>query len=186
MEHFAIAWHQLGGFLHTTGDDKALGVIAAAQESAARLVDLLDQMPYFHDVHPYRSGQAKFYKRAQITAYDLAVAFDHVGPGHFRDVADLTMFADNLVPHVLRIEGVIEFSDLLLSRVEAVNDITSGTEPEVEIRACGLHCVELMVAELSAQGEPHSAAFLDGILWRMGARPKYKSQPRHRSRCVYY
>ena len=39
-----------------------------------------------------------FYKRAQIVASDLALA----GVAEFDDLDRLTIFADNLVPHVLR------------------------------------------------------------------------------------
>ncbi len=38
-----------------------------------------------------------FYKRAQIVASDLALA----GVARFADLDRLTIFADNLVPHVL-------------------------------------------------------------------------------------
>jgi len=27
---------------------------------------------------------------------------------------------------------------------------------------------------------------LDNTLWNLGAQPRYKAIPRHRSRCVYY
>ncbi len=40
-------------------------------------------------------------------AADLAAAFRGQGPGRFRDLDRLTLFADNLVPHVLRREGVL-------------------------------------------------------------------------------
>ena len=44
-------------------------------------------------------------KRAQIAAADLALA----GIAPADDLPELTLFADNLVPHVLRIDGVLEF-----------------------------------------------------------------------------
>ena len=46
-----------------------------------------------------------FYKRAQIVAADLALA----GVARFRDLDRLTIFADNLVPHVLRCDGVLVY-----------------------------------------------------------------------------
>ena len=44
-----------------------------------------------------------FYKRAQIVPNDLALA----GVAEFDDLDRLTIFADNLVPHVLRVDGVL-------------------------------------------------------------------------------
>ena len=46
-----------------------------------------------------------FYKRAQIVPADLALA----GVAEFDDLDRLTIFADNLVPHVLRVDGVLAY-----------------------------------------------------------------------------
>ena len=44
-----------------------------------------------------------------------------MAPDTFDDLRRLTMFADNLVPHVLRIEGVLHYSpDLLASSAPSV------------------------------------------------------------------
>ncbi len=186
MHHFGVALRDLGAFVDRVGEGRFLGVIDAASHSAARLLALLDEMPYFHDVHHHRETEVKLYKRAQITAYDLATVFGREGPGRFDDLADLTMFADNLVPHVLRLEGVLRFDEELLARIDAVDDITCGSEPEVEIRACGLHAVELLVSALSERRRALTPGDLDGVLWRRGAGDVYKATPRHRSRCVFY
>jgi hypothetical protein len=53
---------------------------------------------------------------------------------------------------------------------------------EVEIRACAVHAVELIVA-----ARPGSvAADVDELLWLRGQQPSYKASPRHRSRCTAY
>jgi hypothetical protein len=186
MSHFAVALRDLGGFVERVGHGRFLGVVAAAESRAERLVGLLAEMPYYRDVHRYRDLEVPIFKRAQITAFDLAVAFGQEGPGQFDDLDRLTMFADNLVPHVLRVEGALRFSDELVARIEAVDDIEVGSGPEVEIRACGLHAVELLVSRLNARGRAITAGHLDGILWRIGARERYKEIRRHRTRCVYY
>ena len=186
MDLFARAWNDLGAFFDRVGGGTALGVTAAADGSAARLLALLAEMPFYKDVHRYRGLEVPFYKRAQITVCDLAAAFGHEPPGAFADFDLLTMFADNLVPHVLRIEGVLEFSDDLVARIAAAEDISCGSEPEIEIRACALHAVEMIVGELARRGRPCTAAHVDGVLWRMGGRRFYKAEPRHRTRSTYY
>jgi hypothetical protein len=186
MGYFSSALRDLGAFVDRVGGGRFLGVLDAAGHRASRLIELLDEMPCYHDVHRHRGAEVPLYKRAQITAFDIAAVFDDTGPGVFHDLDQLTMFADNLVPHVLRVEGVLRFSDELVARIEAADDITVGSEPEVEIRACGLHTVELLVARLAERGEPTTAGHLDGVLWRMGGNDRYKAVPRHRSRCVYY
>jgi hypothetical protein len=127
-----------------------------------------------------------FYKRAQITVQDLSVVFEGQGPGRFEDRAELTMFPDNLVPHVLRVDGVLRFSENVLARIDAVDDIPVGSPEEIEIRACGLHAVELLRAELGENGTEITSGDLDNVLWNLGAQPRYKAVTRHRSRCVFY
>ncbi len=186
MTLFAAALNDLGRLVGELGGDTFVGLVERADHSAAALLALLDRMPYYHDVHAHPAGEVLLYKRAQITAHDLAIAFDHRGPGRFDDIDRLTMFPDNLVPHVLRLDGVLRFADDLVARIEAVDDIGVGTVEEVEIRACGLHAVELLVKELGRIGRPITAGDLDTILWNRGAGPLYKAHPRHRTRCVYY
>ena len=106
-----------------------------------------------------------FLKRAQIAAADLARA----GVAAFRDLDRLTMFADNLVPHVLRVDGMLTYDAELLDRIERGELIEHGSPEEVEIRACALHAVELIVAEQRAgalRGRDRPAA----VAPRPGAR----------------
>ncbi|MEZ5167115.1 MAG: queuosine salvage family protein [Acidimicrobiales bacterium] len=187
MALFTQAWHDLAAFVDATGNGSFVSTIEQAGGSAARLVDMLAGMPFFRDVHAHpEAGEVALYKRAQIVVQDLHVAFGGSGPGQFVDREQLTMFADNLVPHVLRVEGVLDFDADLLARIEAVDDIAIGSPAEVEIRACGLHAVELLAEALAAGGRPTTAADLDNVLWNLGAADRYKAIPRHRTRCVYY
>ena len=186
MTHFARALNDLGADIRDHFDGSFLAFVDAAEQSAAKLVMLLDRQPYFHDVSRYRGFDVPLYKRAQITAYDLAEAFGRCGPGRFHDLERLTMFADNLVPHVLRVDGLLVFDPTLVARIERVDDITAGSEPEVEIRAVALHTVELLVAELRAMGHETTSGQLDALLWQRGGQPEYKAIPRHRTRSVFY
>ena len=138
----------------------------------------LARWPGFADVSSHAGRLVPFYKRAQLTAYDMVCA-GFAAPG---SEGDLTMFADNLVPHVLRIDGLLSYDDGLGQRIEAGQPLLHGSREEVEIRACGLHAVELIVAarpDLTAPG-------VDQLLWHRGQLPHYKAAPRHRSRCEAY
>jgi len=53
-----------------------------------------------------------FYKRAQLACADLA----HAEVVRFRDLDRLTLFADNLVPHVWRVDGLLAYDEGLLAR----------------------------------------------------------------------
>jgi hypothetical protein len=151
------------------------------------MVRLLSAMPYFDDVAQYRDKRVPFFKRAQLTAADLALVFDGQGWGRFDDLAELTIFADNLVPHVLRMDGVLRYDADLAARIDREQLIPAGSIEEVEIRAGALHAVELMVAELRGVGRPATAMSIDFLLWNRGQQPQYKlAKPRHRTRSVFY
>ena len=102
----------------------------------------------------------------------------------FADLDRLTMFADNLVPHVLRLDGVLRFAPGLAARIDRGELIEHGSAEEVEIRACALHAVELIVA--GAGDAATTSAQVDEYLWNRGQLPRYKAVPRHRSRCTAY
>jgi hypothetical protein len=126
-------------------------------------------------------------KRAQLTVSDLWLAFDGQGPGTFADLDQLTIFADNLVPHVLRIDGVLQYEPDLQARIDAEVPIPAEAVEEIELRACAVHTVELIAAELRRAGHAVNAMQLDNLLWTRGQQPVYKlAKPRHRTRSVFY
>ena len=126
--------------------------MSQAAGSAATLVETLANMPLYRDESRYAGRMIPFYKRAQITASDLASAFGGKGFGAFRDLDDLTLFADNLVPHVLRCAGVLIYDAALALRIDAAENIEAGSRPEVEIRAVAVHAVERLVARMRDAG----------------------------------
>jgi hypothetical protein len=186
MAHYAQALRDLGEWLGRFHGDDFEAAVAAAEGSAAGLVAGLTQMPFYRDVVQYAGFEVPLYKRAQITVNDLASVFGGAGPGAFADIDRLTMFPDNLVPHVLRCEGVLEYSDALLARIEAGELLTVGEAAEVEIRAVGLHAVERCVELVRAAGASADARSLDTLLWQRGQRPEIKASPRHRARSTFY
>ena len=142
MAHMAVALEDLGRLVLERYDGRFLNLVEAADHSAARLVGLLDQLAFFHDVAVWHDLEVPFYKRAQLTAADLARAFDGVGPGSFDDLDRLTAFADNLVPHVLRVDGVLRYEPELADYIDRGELIRAGSEAEVEVRAAAVEAVE--------------------------------------------
>ena len=49
-------------------------------------------------------------KRAQIAVSDLNLAFGGERWGDFQDVDQCTVFADNVLPNVLRVDGVLRYA----------------------------------------------------------------------------
>ncbi len=186
MRLFSEAWQELGRCVRERYAGNFAALIRAAQGSAERLVSILSEQPFYRDESTYRGKPVFFFKRAQITVIDLVLAFEARGLGEFSDLDSLTIFADNLVPHVLRLEGVLSYDDSLLSRIETGELIAAGSPEEVEIRAAGVHAVEGLVAEMQNLGRQISSVLLDQRLWSLGQAPEIKRHPRHRTRSIFY
>ncbi len=175
----ARSLHDLGESVRRLYGGSFAAVVDYAGGSAVRLVETLATWRCFDDVSIYDGRAVPFLKRAQIAAADLRRA----GVADFADLDRLTMFADNLVPHVLRLDGVLWFDPELVARIERGELIEHGSPEEVEIRACAVHAVELLAAAGSSET---TAAQIDEFLWSRGQQPEYKAVPRHRSRSTAY
>jgi hypothetical protein len=186
LQLYTRALNDLGNYLLARFAGSFEALIEEASGSAARLVLLLAAMPFYRDVARYGEFEVPFYKRAQITASDLAAAFGGRGPGRFEDLDRLTAFADNLVPHVLRHEGILLVEPLLAEQIARESLLPAGSAEEVELRAAAVHVVECLVKEIRARGGNTSARALDSLLWTRGQNPEVKARPRHRTRTVYY
>lgn len=164
---YAAALRQLGCWL---GDRSALQAVEAARGSAARLVrQLVAGMPAYSD--------PLLLKRAQITANDLVLA----GAANFHDIDRLTIFADDLLPHVLRTDGVLRYTQPLAARVDRGDPLRHGEPMEIEIRACALHACERLAARAGV-----APRTLDNWLWhRALALPDSAMRP-HRTRTTAY
>jgi Arc/MetJ family transcription regulator len=146
---YAGALRELGTWL---GERTAMEAIAAAGGSAARLVgQLVDGMPAYAD--------PGLLKRAQITVNDLVLA----GVARFADIDRLTIFADDLVPHVLRRDGVLHYAPALAERIDAGDPLRHGEPMEVEVRACAVEACERLAVRVGV-----APRRLDNWLWNRG------------------
>lgn len=186
MELFARALRDLGRMMTEQFPEGWAGLAAAIDGSAARLVQILVQMPYFADVQNYRGLEVPFLLRAQRAAIELSQAFGGEGHGAFTDLDLLSPSADNVVPHVLRVDGILRYDRGLAERIDRGEAVPAHTEREVEIRAATVHAVDLLANEISARGAVVTHAQVDAWLRHRGRHPSYREKPRHRSRTVYY
>jgi hypothetical protein len=178
---FAQAWRDLGTLLADGYGESAAALVHSCGRSAATLTATVGAMPLARDIAEHGGEPVPLLKRAQITASHLARATGGEGVGHFDDLDQLTAFADNLVPHTLRMAGVLRYGDALAGRIAAGDLLAPGEPAEVEIRACGVHAVELVAAMVG-----QAPAAVDQQLWQRGQSADVKATPRHRCRCTWY
>jgi hypothetical protein len=166
MPLFARALRELGTWL---GHRSAIDVVAAAGGSSQRLVaELAGGMVMWRD--------AGFLKRAQIAASDLSLA----GVARFRDLHRLTIFADNLVPHVLRVDGALHVDPGLAAYIDAGCLLPPG-EQERELRAAAV-----VAGEVLARRHGVTEWELDNVLWTRGQGQRYAATPPHMTRTTFY
>jgi hypothetical protein len=179
IEQFAASLRDVGRHVLAEHGGSFASVADAAAGSAATLAGLLAGWEAFADTSRYGGRPIPFFKRAQLAAADL----DRAEVVAFADLDRLTAFADNLVPHVLRVDGVLRLDPDLTAAIEEGELLVHGSAEEVELRACAVQAVELLAA---ASGGRLSPAAIDVALWNRGRAPRYKALPRPRSRNTAY
>lgn len=180
MSRFATGLVDLGIFLDDHGGS-ATAWLERIDPTASAVATSLTDMPYFRDVERLDGRSVAFHKRAQLGAADLARA------GVALDGLDrLTAFADNLVPHVLRITGALELDPGLATTIDRRERLEPGGRAEIELRAAAVEGVERLVARLAETDRPLRAMDVDAMLWNRGQEPDAKALPRPRARSVFY
>jgi hypothetical protein len=179
MREYAVALRDVGAHVLADHSGSFGSVVDSAHGSAVTFAEILSRWSSFADTSSYQGRDVPFFKRAQIAAGDVHLA----RVDELRDRDRLTAFADNLVPHVLRVDGVLVLDERLRGAIESGELIEHGGEQEVELRACTVHAVELLADALGRRLTP---AEIDQALWNRGRSARYKSLPRPRSRTTAY
>lgn len=163
-------------------------VVERARESAVELVEIISMFFYpFQDHTVYKGAQVFFYKRAQILVGDLHAAFMKVRPDlKFKDISQLTCFADYRIPQVLNSLGIMKYGEKLQEKVDKKKEIGAGSQEEVEIRAGLVQSVEMIREEMAKKGVERLSIEIDWLLWQKGEAEKDKIKEHHRVFTIYY
>jgi len=187
MGFFATALNQVGFFLIKKFEGKVRLMFESVHHSAEGLVNLLIQIPCFQDFATYGDLRVPILKRPQIAVADISLAFGNRGLGYFKDLNQLTIFADNMVPHVLRCDGILRYEASLANIIDNQELVEAGSEMEIEIRACAIHTVELLREKFKAMGYDFTPVDLDYLLWNRGQADFYETTyPIHLTRTIFY
>ncbi len=175
LQNFADHLRETGERVIAEYGGKVLNLLAACGYSAVSLAEKVATWENFRDVHSYKGRDVPILKRAQILAADMQLALFGQEGGGLHDMDKLTCFADNMVPHVLRCDGILEYT--------SDAPIVSGSENEIEIRAAAVHAVECMKRAL---GGAVTSVNLDHMLWHRGYGSEIYGQKPHRTLSVWY
>ncbi|MDP2205276.1 MAG: queuosine salvage family protein [Alphaproteobacteria bacterium] len=187
MTLFARHLQEAGAKIVSDYGGRALNLLEAADRSAERLAAMVGAWDGFRDVAEYHGSAVPVFKRAQIFAADVWLALGGAGAADFQDMHRLTIFADNMVPHVLRHGGVLSYDPALAARIDAGQEIPAGSAEEIELRALAIHACEIIRDAAQAAGDRAlTAVNLDHILWNRGYEVDLIDLPRHRTCTVWY
>jgi len=175
----SVAWRDGGG--------------AGAPRVAPFVGFLADTFKAFRDVAPLPAGgEAWLLKKAQLCARELGRKFGGAGGAATElfgwspeDERSLTVFADNVLPAVLRAEGVLVLAPALAAKVDAGEAVAPGEG--ALLRAAAVVAGAAVCEAAARGGAPLSEARLDALLWKAGKQLKYRGLRRHAEKdTVYY
>lgn len=144
-----------------------VGLVRSAGGSAPQLVDLLvQQCPSWADVRTWEGATLRFCKRAQLLVSMLIGRLGGEGLGSFTSVDALSVFADYRLPQVFRGKGVMRLDDGLARRITAGEELVSGRDEEIALRAATVHAGALLRQALQRRHPDVDSLVVDYLLWR--------------------
>ncbi len=172
-----------GGRFHTFIRDCAPAMYADGDGVLERLVT---EFPRFDDTSDYRGTEVKVYKLAQLGFWMLHRALHGMGDWQLTDLADMTAFADYIVPVGLHVMGILEYSDDLDHRINSGEMIERDSDEEIEIRAHTLYATALLTDEVNARRPPDKQLLIPQIDYRLWKTYHATFKPHHLTRTIMY
>jgi len=180
-------------------DGSFLNCIKKSDCSAMKLLKIIvGDFKSFQDRAMYKNQEVWLLKRAQILISDVYDCLQGNAPANFKDIGELTMFADYRVPQVLAYFGALEYNKDLMDILKHDKLLENGNEMEVEIRGCSIYAIEHIVNDsrkilsennIGFEVKCINAATVDYFLWfyrRKHAQKIEARVPYHKTRCIYY
>lgn len=144
------------------------------KEANAFVTALIETFPALQDRSVHQGKEVWILKKPQLLAIDLYRHLNTQLPQLFAwgDRSQLTVFADNVLPVLLRHFGVLRFEPSLAEIIDT-KQVLPPDEREVEIRALSVHACNVLLEKLNEHLIRHSrkavdATQLDFYLWFTG------------------
>ena len=194
----AAASAELGMHLTNNFSDRFEVFLASAAGEPEALIAELTKLKSYQDGYRWEGSDFWVLKKAQITVSDLALAVGYhkaqgrrLGDLDFGDIACLTAFADNSVPHVLATDQILIYREDLGDHIALGAELEYGCAAEIDIRAATIVAIDELAGVLSSVVKRKmSAAEADGLVWmkkhRLQDRARYRRSLSHKTRSLYY
>jgi hypothetical protein len=86
----------------------------------------------------------------------------------------------------LRELGILSYHPNLAQRIDLRQNLTTGGEEEIEIRAMTIWAVEELKKTFAGMGRELTSASVDQWLWQLGQLEPFRIRPYHRCRTIFY
>ncbi|GMR03058.1 MAG: hypothetical protein BMS9Abin20_1418 [Acidimicrobiia bacterium] len=144
------------------------------------------EFPRFNDVSDYHGSEVKIYKLAQLGLWMLHRALHASGDWQLADLADMTAFADYIVPVGLHLMGILEYTPDLKDRIDNGAMIDRDSDEEIEIRAHTLYATALLTDEMNAIRPEDKQLVIPQTDYRFWKTYHSTFQPHHLTRTTMY
>jgi hypothetical protein len=123
----------------------------------------------YADTREYNGRTVYFDKEAKLSIGMVQGRFRDSPEYTIADCDEMTIFADYLIPALLRDNGIFEYSDELARAVDSRRLLPEGGQMEVEIRIATILTGERLLDRInSTRSDPINGLHLDQALWRTG------------------
>ncbi|MBN2052538.1 hypothetical protein JW756_03470 [Candidatus Woesearchaeota archaeon] len=128
---------------------------------------LTADFPSFNDSLIYEGKLVRFDKRAQLAPAMTCGRFQGDNDFFMRDINELTVFADYVLPKGLRTLGILSYEGSLAVRVDHQIPIEKHSREELEIRASTIHACKMLADKINRiKGDGSANALsIDNKLW---------------------
>jgi len=169
---------QAGEILTKKFNGQIDNLIKQADFNATRIAQLvIDHFPLFNDVAKTNGQTVKFFKRAQICAYDLSL----LPQLELTNLNQLTVFADYRLPQILHSYEVLQYEKSLADKIANLTLIDPDSREEIEIRAATIWAGELLAQQLNL-----TPTIVDNAIWHLAKNTTLKMKPHHRTLTTNY
>lgn len=152
------------------------------RDDASLLNFIINNFDYFKDECDYKGERIYFYKRAQLITSDILHVRKLV-EGIDVDYTHLMGCADYKIPQVMRCLGILEFNSELADMVDNYQEISYGSDMEIEIRANNLVVINYIYEKMNGK---ISRMDINDYIWLLGQDKSKMIKPYHRTRTIYY
>jgi len=144
------------------------------------------EFPRFRDVSEYHGHEVRIFKLGQLALWQLHAARRPIGDFAVADLADMTAFADYIVPVALRLMGILAYDDGLERRIAAGEEIVRDSDEEVEIRAHTLYATALLTDAVNRRRPADDRVVMPRIDYRLWKTYHATTWPHHLTRTTMY